>query len=82
MELINYEEVINNIKKYFEIDLKRIKILILSLKLENDKKLLEKNIFNIYISFSQSKTLQYIKKIFPNIKENDNLNETVKENFL
>ena len=82
MELINYEEVINNIKKYFEIDLKRIKILILSLKLENDKKLLEKNIFNIYISFSQSKTLQYIKKIFPNIKENDNLNEIepVKEN--
>ena len=82
MELINYEEVINNIKKYFEIDLKRIKFLILSLKLENDKKLLEKNIFNIYISFSQSKTLQYIKKIFPNIKENDNLNEieTVKEN--
>ena len=82
MELINYEEVINNIKKYFEIDLKRIKILILSLKLENDKKLLEKNIFNIYISFSQSKTLKYIKKIFPNIKENDNLNEieTVKEN--
>ena len=74
MELTNNEEVINIIKKTIEIDFKRINDLILKLKPENDEKLFERNIFNIYISFYKSETLQYIKMLYPNFHENDDLN--------
>ena len=54
---------------------KKINDLILKLKPENNDKIFEKNIFNIYRAINNLETLQYIKKIFPNFQENDNLNQ-------
>ena len=85
MGLINCEEVIKMIKKIIEIDFKKINDLILKLKPENDDKIFERSIFDIYRAINNLEIFQYIKKIFPNFQENDNLNkmknEKDKENY-
>ena len=85
MGLINCEEVIKMIKKIIEMDFKKINDLILKLKPENDDKIFERSIFEIYRAINNLEIFQYIKKIFPNFQENDNLNkmknEKDKENY-